>query len=274
MCVLVYAVAAAAAVGVVLRLRGMSSLVQAAVADVVATLVVFVGSRIMRNSSIYDPYWSVVPPALAALWMHPGGWTPVEIMVAVLVLWWGARLTLNWIRRWRGLRDEDFRYQGLKSDAGALEAVVDLLGIHLFPTVQVFLGCLSIYLVAVASSERINAAAVLAAVVTVAAILIETVSDRQLREFRSSAGDGILQTGLWGIVRHPNYVGEILFWWGLWIFTVGAGAFMWWSLIGPVAITVMFALVSVPMMDRHLCEKNPAYREHVERSAALVPGVY
>lgn len=275
-CAVVYLLAAAAAYGVVTRLGHWSPLFQAAAADVVATLVVFVGSRISRNSSIYDPYWSVVPPILAVFWMRPDGWTVMELIVTAGVFWWGVRLTWNWITRWQGLGDQDFRYRDLKRSSGLWEILVDLFGIHLFPTLQVFLGCIPLYLVATAGPVPVGMVAVLGAAIVAAAVVIETVSDRQLRAFRleHEHDTAILQTGLWGIVRHPNYVGEILFWWGVWAFVPAAGVLVWWSLLGPVAITVMFAVISVPMMDNHLIAKNPAYEAHVEDSYALIPRVY
>lgn len=275
-CAIVYLAAAVAALGVAKRPAGWSPLVQAAAADLVATLVVFVGSRASRNSSIYDPYWSVVPPVLAVFWMRAEGWTVMELVVAVGVFWWGIRLTWNWIMRWQGIGDQDFRYRDLKRTSGLWEILVDLFGIHLFPTLQVFLGCIPLYLVATAGPTRFGVLAGLATLILVGAVVIETVSDRQLRAFgRDHAHDAaILRTGLWGIVRHPNYVGEILFWWGVWAFVPAGGAFVWWSLLGPVAITVMFAIISVPMMDKHLVARNPAYEAHVQDSYALVPRLY
>jgi steroid 5-alpha reductase family enzyme len=291
-CLWIYLVALLAAIVTVRATPGMSLLARAGLADVVATLVVFLASRLLRNSSFYDPYWSVAPPILALYWLvaafggwsGPGAWPPAAgtvraILVTALIWYWAVRLTANWIRRWRGTADEDWRYLELKKRAGGFEWVVDLVGIQLFPTAQVFLGSLGIYVVMTNVGSRASGLGLLDALglaITVSAILLETVADRQLIRFRTtrSSDSEILTSGIWGVVRHPNYLGEILFWWGMWVFATAAAPFAWWTLTGPVAMTALFVFVSVPWMDRHLEERYPAYREHRESTSALIPRVY
>ena len=56
--------------------------------------------------------------------------------------------------------------------------------------------------------------------------------------------------------RHPNYLGEIGFWWGLWLFALAADPSWWWTVIGPLAMVALFARVSIPMMDQRLRERS------------------
>lgn len=188
-------------------------------ADVVATLVIFGFSRIHRNSSFYDAYWSVIPPLLAVYWFTVDAPEYVNagraILVIALVWLWAVRLTANWATFWGGLKHEDWRYPLVRDRAGPRGAVwADLFGIHLFPTVQVFLGCLPIYAVMIRGATPIGALDLVAAVVTLGAIAIETLADLQLHAFiaRRRGGD-FIRTGLWAWSRHPNYFGELSFWW-------------------------------------------------------------
>ena len=89
---------------------------------------------------------------------------------------------------------------------------------------------------------------------TAGAIGIEAAADFQLRRFLSRAKSGrrLIDEGLWKLLRHPNYVGEVAFWWGLWLFGLAADPSWWWTIAGPAAITLMFLFISVPMMERHL----------------------
>ncbi|HEX7500673.1 MAG TPA: DUF1295 domain-containing protein, partial [Polyangia bacterium] len=105
------------------------------------------------------------------------------------------------------------------------------------------------------------------------AIAIETVADHQLRRYLRSphSKDGILDKGLWAICRHPNYSGEILFWWGLFLFGVAANPGWFWSVVGPLSITLLFVFVSVPWMDRRMLSHHPAWAEHMEKTSALLP---
>src|SRR5262249_37424182 len=117
-------------------LQGHGPILVAALADVVATLVVFGFSIGHDNSSLYDPYWSVAPIFIAAYWVScaPAGPDVRAIVVLVLVTVWGARLTANWVGRWRGLGDEDFRYAEIRSRTGRLYWPASLVAIHLLPT--------------------------------------------------------------------------------------------------------------------------------------------
>lgn len=272
----VYVVAIAASVAAWMTL-GDTPFWRAAYADLVGTVVVFVGSMLLRSSSVYDPYWSVAPPLLVGGWMIELGASPRAWVVLGLVSLWGVRLTWNWARGFPGLPHEDWRYVDIREKCvevtGSVASywVVSFLGIHLFPTVQVFLGLLGAY-VAVATEAPLGLLDAIAALVTLAAIVIEALADRQLHEFARTKRPGeILDRGLWRWSRHPNYFGEILFWWGLWMFTLSMSPTPLFALVGPVAITVMFLVVSLPMLERRSHARRPAYAEHARRTSLLIP---
>ncbi len=244
----IYALALMAAVLTVRATPDNSLLVRAAVAALAATLV------------------DLSPRTIRAL-----------IMTA-LIWCWSVRLTANWVRRWRGIGDEDWRYVQLRERAGRAGWLVDLVGIQLYPTIQVFLGSLAVHAVMIdigSAAHLIGLIDLLGIAVTVGAILLETVADRQLIRFcGGDRSDGpVPDSGLWSVVRHPNYLGEILFWWGIWILSM-AGSQSWWTAIGPVSMTALFALISVPMMDRHLEDRYPEYALHRQHTAALVPWLF
>ncbi|GMH50552.1 hypothetical protein TL16_g00805 [Triparma laevis f. inornata] len=71
----------------------------------------------------------------------------------------------------------------------------------------------------------------------------------------------IMDTGLWSLSRHPNYLGEILFWWGMYFFGVGYAET--WIISGPIAITLLFFFVSVKLMeDRQENNKGELFRNY------------
>ena len=109
--VAIYIAALAAAVLVYISLKGTPALFAAFLADIVATLAVWLAGVLLGNSSVYDPYWSVAPVFLAAFWAWGAGvlTLPAILLLAALLVW-GVRLTLNWARRWRGLTHQDWRY--------------------------------------------------------------------------------------------------------------------------------------------------------------------
>jgi len=269
----VFALVVALAVGRVLA--GLHPIWVAAAADIAATLVVFAFSVALDNSSVYDPYWSVAPLPIALYWtLAAGSFGLRQIVILALLAIWGARLTANWALRWRGPADEDFRYVEIRAKTKKAYWPASLASIHLLPTAWVFLGLVPIYpALARPGFTILDAAALL---VSGLAIAIETVADHQLRRYLRSPHDkdGILDSGLWSRCRHPNYLGEILFWWGLFLFGAAANPGWMWSLfsiVGPLSITLLFVFVSVPWMDRRMLSRHPAWAAHMKRTPALRP---
>ncbi|HVP60303.1 MAG TPA: DUF1295 domain-containing protein [Myxococcaceae bacterium] len=271
------AYAAALAVGLVMgwELRGRSPILVAALGDLAATLVVFVSSVRHDNSSLYDPYWSLAPIPIAAYWATcaPSGPNLRAILVLVLVAAWGVRLTANWVARWRGLGDEDFRYQEIRARTGRLHWPASLVSIHLIPTAWVFLGLLPTWPALSSQGRPVGALDLLALAVTAGAIAVEGVSDLQLRRFLRTRREAsaVLDTGLWRFSRHPNYFGEVTFWWGLWLFGLAADPGWAWTVVGPVSMTLLFALVSIPWMDRRMLSRHPEWAAQMTATSALVP---
>jgi len=272
-------VAAIVSVAVVARVSEASVLVQIVVADLVATVVVFGFSVRYDNSSVYDAYWSVLPIWLVSYlgWL---GWQagvapPARIVLVVAVVWfWGLRLTHNWARGWSGFDHEDWRYRVFRANTGALYWLVSLLGIHLFPTALVLLGCLPIFAVMLEPGRPLGWVDGLATLVTCGAVVVELVADNQLRDYvlhRRRPGETMTE-GLWGYSRHPNYFGELCFWWGIWLFGVAAVGWGSWVMVsGAVGMTLLFNLISVPLIERRMLARREDYARVQARISRIVP---
>jgi steroid 5-alpha reductase family enzyme len=282
--------AAGAAAAITGRLAGgLHPLLAGGLADLAATLVVFAFSRAYNNSSFYDPYWSVAPPFLALYWLLRAGASGLparQALAGALLLAWAARLTFNWVRRWRGLSHEDWRYADWRRAGAAYGPAataaprhgylpywpLSFAGFHLLPTAIVFLGCLPLWPALTAPGRPLGLLDALAAAVAMGAIALEAAADRQLARFLRSAGPKqVLNTGLWALSRHPNYFGEVSFWWGLWLFGLAAAPSWWWTVAGPLSMTALFLGISVPMMDRHLLARRPRYATILKRRSAFLP---
>jgi len=225
------------------------------IADVLATLVVFVFSRVYRNSSFYDAYWSVVPPLLLVYWWSQGGLGLGSLrcwLIAIVVVYWAVRLTANWVHGFPGLHHEDWRYPMLRDSAGRWEFFADLFGIHLVPTVQVFLGMVPAYVAVTRPGDGVVWLTWVAFVVGIAAVTLELAADTQMRRFVADHRAGeVMDRGLWGWSRHPNYFGEVSFWLALALFGVAAApADAWWLFVGVAAMVAMFLGASIPLMER------------------------
>jgi len=246
-------------------------------ADVVGTLVIFLFGLAFRNTSLYDPYWSLIPILIALYWLA----TPLAldvnltrgVIATTLVALWGLRLTYNCFRRWPNLTHEDFRYQDYRAKTGKFYWLVDLFGIEMMPTLLVFAGCLPLFPVASLSSAPLGVIDLTAIVITLGAIIIETIADQNLQAYLKSdpPADSICKIGLWRYSRHPNYFGEIAFWWGLYLFALAADPGWWWTGIGALAINLLFVFISIPMMEDRKRLKRPDYDKQLAGISTLIP---
>jgi steroid 5-alpha reductase family enzyme len=205
-----------------------------------------------------------------AAWLAREGLVEVRVWVVLIaVIAWGGRLTFNWARGWQGLGHEDWRYVDIRQKTGRLYWAASFLAVHLFPSVLTFLGSLPLA-AALTSSEPLGNLDLLATAITFGAIAIETAADEQLHAHRSSDAKHACDVGLWKYSRHPNYFGEILFWVGLWLFGLAAGAPVW-TVIGPVAMLALFVFASIPMAEKRALSRRPDFAEKVARVSMLVP---
>ena len=248
--------AAAIAVGVfIYRALPGAFWLRLLLADVAATAFVFVFSVLLKNASVYDPYWSVQPIViLSGFAIHCGLTLPGALLLAVVSIW-GVRLTANWAYTFYGLDHQDWRYTMLHERTGALYPLVNFFGIHLFPTLVVYCVTLPAVLVIVRGAAW-NPLCLFGLLLSLAATVLQGVSDWQLHRFRRSHRGGFIREGLWTRSRHPNYLGEILMWWGVAFASIAALGGIWQLTLGAILNHLMFLFVSIPMADRHQARKD------------------
>jgi steroid 5-alpha reductase family enzyme len=242
--------------------------------DIFGTVIIFCFSLIFNNSSMYDPYWSIAPLPILIYWgMDQNNLHLVQFIIISLVFVWGLRLTFNFFRRWDGIQHEDWRYKQFRNKPVFLYWVISFFGFHLFPTILVFLGCLSLYPVMTSSFNTPHLNTIFAVAITLAAIIIESVSDQQLRKFAktNSNKEAFIQTGLWKYSRHPNYFGEVLFWIGLSVFSMNAAYFEWYVIIGPLCMLLLFRFISIPMLEKKVVAYKNGYQEYMNKTSILIP---
>ncbi len=253
-----------------------SEVVDFLMAHVVMTVVCFICSLVKRNSSVYDPFWSIVPFFFTVAWayLHTDILNIYHIITFVVINLWSWRLTFNWVRSWSGFDHEDWRYVELAEKSGALYPIVNFFGIHLFPTFWVFGGMWPLFYMF--GSELQSLALFIVGVITsLAGFLFEFFADNQLAAFRRRQNpktEDLLDTGLWGRSRHPNYLGELLFWIGLFAIGYSFGAPLM-TIAGCVALILLFMLASIPWKERRMAERRPAFKEYQRRVPMLIPSL-
>jgi steroid 5-alpha reductase family enzyme len=242
-------------------------------ADVVATLVTWAFGLLFSNVSVYDPYWSVLPPVMFTAWaVHCGSRSLPAILLLAAVWYWGIRLTANWAVTFKGLAHEDWRYTRYRQmQAPFLFQLTNLFGLNMVPTLVVFLAMLPGFGI-LESGVGANLLTWLGFAMCVSSATIQLVADTQSRRFRAAHPGEVCELGLWRRGRHPNYFGEVQFWWGIWVMYVSLVGFSVdaWYIAGPLAMTALFLFISIPMMELRQLERKPGYAGYRRRTRILI----
>lgn len=260
----------AAATGIVIyRALPFDWWVSLLLADVAATVLTFIFSLIFRNASVYDPYWSVQPIVILLAFAIGKTMTLPRILLLVAVCFWGVRLTANWAYTFHGLAHQDWRYTMLKEKTGVFYPVINFVGIHMVPTLIVY-GCTVPAVYAFLHDSAWNIGSIVFFLVSIGSAMLQGTADIQMHRFRKNRTGTFIRTGLWKYARHPNYLGEILMWWGVALAVVSVHPDAWYLCSGAVANTLLFLFVSIPMADKRQSAK-PGFAEYKRQTHMLLP---
>lgn len=245
-------------------------------ADVLATIVVWLFGLIYENVSVYDPYWSVFPPVAFLIWaFYTEMWTLPVILLLVASWYWGWRLTRNWVITFKGIAHEDWRYTKYRSQHPLIFQTINLFGLNMMPTLVVFgamLPGLQLYQLSVGlgtNNPLCLTILVFGFIVCLASATIQLIADKQIHDFRAANPGKYCNVGLWKHGRHPNYFGEIQFWWGIWIMYAAFGGIDWF-VCGPIAMTALFVGISIPLMEKRQLQNKPGYAEYRKQTRMLI----
>lgn len=236
------------------------------IADVVATVFVWIFGLIFKNVSVYDPYWSVAPPVmLTAYACQMGTWSAATILLLIAVWTWGVRLTGNWAYTFRGLHSEDWRYTKYRTEKSPVVfQLINFAGLNMVPTIVVFMAMVPGFKIIEYGADA-NIFTVLACLLCLGAATLQLVADHQIHEFVRQKKGRVCNVGLWKHGRHPNYFGEVTMWWGIYLMFLSVTPDIvhnWFWLIGAVMNTLLFCFISIPLMENRQLKNKPEYAEY------------
>ncbi len=257
----------------------------------------FVISELSGNYSQTDKLWSIIPLVYAWYVAVQSGFDLRVTVMAALVSIWGVRLTYNFARRggyswipWEG--EEDYRWavlQKMPHLKGRFRwGLFNFFFISFYQHALILLFTLPILAAWQGAGKPIGILDVLAGVLLLGFVVIETIADQQQYDFQEEKhkrirrayylGEpyetGFCTTGLWAIVRHPNYAAEQAIWLCFYLFSVAAtGQWLNWSAVGPILLLLLF-LGSSDFSEKITASKYPAYAEYQKRVPRFVPNPF
>ncbi len=239
--------------------------------DVIATIVIWVFSIFLKNTSLYDPYWSLTPWVIATYLLII---TKTDNVFTYLVYgafsFWSWRLTINWMITFDDLKWEDWRYKMYRAKLNPfIYEGLNLTGLQMMPTVLVYCGLLPLL---VLIEKGANAFSIIGMVIILIGVVLEFFSDHQMHKFLKETKERrVCKLGLWNYSRHPNYLGENLIWIGVYVSMVVALPEYWYLFFGALLILLLFEFVSIPMMEKRQKERRSEYVDYIKTTPRMVP---
>ena len=234
-------------------------------------LVVWLVSLTLKDVSIVDIAWGLgfVFVACATHFSSP---TPRnDMLLPLLTSIWGIRLSTY--LAWRKIgTQEDHRYRAMRDRHPRSFPYRSLLTVFALQGGLIWLVSLPLQTVGEAAGLSLPLS-VFGLSLWIVGFLFESIGDWQLADFRSDrSNEGkVMNRGLWRLTRHPNYFGDFLVWWGLWVLSFASGG-PWWSAVGPVVMSVLLLRVSgVTLLETSLKGRKEGYDEYVAQTNAFFP---
>lgn len=236
-----------------------------------ATVLIFIVTCFIPDTSLYDPYWSVAPPVMLLCAMVKYRlWGPNAVLLFCTVLVWAIRLTGNWAVTYKGLLHEDWRYRMYReSHSRPMFAVINFFGLQFVPTVVVYAGLVAAFFLL--ETTGFSPWILPGILLMLAGVFLEILSDHAIHRFlRENQGKRITcGRSVWKYSRHPNYLGEMTFWTGIFVAFVAVRPAIWYCGLGFLLIIALFLFVSIPMMEKHNTERRPDYADYKSRTSVL-----
>lgn len=225
-----------------------------------------------RDVSIVDSAWSLMILAAAGIYAVRGpGPGAAGTLVLVLVAVWALRLSVH--LTWRNFGEpEDRRYAEIRTRYEPGFAYKSLYLVFGFQALLAWIVSAPLF-AALSAPWSPGWLSVAGATLWLTGFAFETVADWQLGRFRAAGGNHgrVLDRGLWRYSRHPNYFGECVLWWGLYLFALDAGA--WWSVVSPLLMTwLLLRFSGVTLLERDISDRRPEYADYARRTNAFFPG--
>jgi len=231
----------------------------------------------MRDVTPVDSFWAWGMLVMAATtYVQADGDPDRKLLLLAVCGLWAARLGSYMIWRWRD-HGPDRRYQALLGKAEAARgwgfAIASLLLVFATQAPMLFVVSLPVQLGQIDALPPLGALAWVGAAVALVGIAFETIGDFQLIAFRRDPANAgrVMDRGLWRYTRHPNYFGDALTWWGLWLIAAETATGLW-AIVGPALLTwTLMRWSGAPTIERRMKKTREGYDAYVRRTSGFLP---
>ena len=224
----------------------------------------------LRNVAIVDVFWGLAIVGAGVTWLVQAEGSSRGALAVLLAVLWASRLALHILWRSRG-KPEDRRYREIRARNEPHFAFKSLFLVFALQAVLAWVIAAPLF-GATRSSGPLGALDAIAVLLWLVGFIFQVTADLQLARFqqRPDAGRAVMNQGVWRYSRHPNYFGEALMWWSLWLIAAAGGAF--WTFFGPLLLTFLLLRVSgVALTEKDIASRRPDYQDYIRRTSAFIP---
>lgn len=229
-------------------------------------IILWIISLIVKSSAISKPFLSLIPSFLVLAYFPTITKTNTQTSLIIIpIIIWTLSVTINYLIRLKNLKEEDWRFLEITSKHPKLKFILNLFGNHLLPLIVIYLAMLPIfYYIDLSTVKNINLSTIIALIITILGIVIELVANQQMNKFKKNSKNPVEvnNQGLWKISRHPNYLGEIMMWWGTYLMMLSIDEKKFLFFLGPLLITLSILIINIPMMEKRELSQKYDYKEY------------
>ncbi len=244
---------------------------------VLTAFIVFLGfvlvNRIAAKKQKHDYidiYWGLgfVLSALTSYFLGPK--TTVGLIMKILTSLWGLRLSWHLARR-NTKKEEDYRYFEMRQKWQRNFERTIFLRVYLLQYVLNLIIGLPVIYVNLIGSKPAGFLTIIGVLLWLVGMYFEVVGDAQLEAHIKKKTGKLMTTGLWKYTRHPNYFGESVLWWGIFVVSLSASWSNFWLIISPLVITLLLLFVSgIPLLEKRMA-KRPGWNEYARKTSKFIP---
>jgi steroid 5-alpha reductase family enzyme len=233
----------------------------------------FIISLFKKRNDVADIAWGLgfIILTWSSFWVRDFDSGLRGMLIGILISIWGLRLAYHIYKRNKG-KIEDYRYLAWRQAWGKWFYPRSYLQVYILQGILLFMIVLPTLVINKNLSSPFGLLDVLGLIVWVIGFFFESVGDKQLAVFiKNPENKGkLMREGLWKYTRHPNYFGEVTMWWGIWIISLSVDM-VWFSVLGPLTITVLILKISgIPMLEIKMKE-NPDFADYEKKTNKFIP---
>ena len=234
-------------------------------------MVLWLVSLVMKNAGIVDIFWGT--GFVLVNWLYfalaPEGLDARKWMGVIIVTIWGLRLSIHILLRNAG-KPEDFRYAKWREENGSSWWWRSFFKVFVLQGILLWIISAPL-LAAQRGTNALNVLDYLGVAIWAVGFFFEAVGDAQLKRFISNPANRgkVMERGVWGLTRHPNYFGDSAQWWGYYLLALSAGG--WWTIFSPIIMTYLLTQVSGVKLLEETMMKKPGYPEYAARVNGFFP---